>query len=89
MCNSSGIKKYKSITKKKKTKLDKIVLLAKTKLNSIEVWISKALIDSNISHDECFLINNVLKEYGLFIKQCYCIIIWSLEKIQKVKIQNL
>ena len=42
---------------------DKIVLLAKPKLNSIEVLISKALIDSNISHDEFILINNVLKEY--------------------------
>ena len=32
-------------------------------LNSIEVLISKALIDSRISHDELVLINNVLKEY--------------------------
>ena len=32
--------------KKKKKKQDKIVLLAKFKLNSIEVIISKALIDS-------------------------------------------
>ena len=38
-------------------------LLAKSKLNSIEVLISKALTDSNISHDEFVLINNVLKEY--------------------------
>ena len=38
-------------------------MLAKSKLNSIEVLISKALIDSNISHDECVLINNVLKEF--------------------------
>ena len=38
-------------------------MLAKSKLNSIEVLISKALIDSNISHDEFVLINNVLKEY--------------------------
>ena len=53
----------KSIIKKKKKKHDKIVLLAKFKLNSIEVLISKALIDSNISHDEFVLINNVLKEY--------------------------
>ena len=30
----------------------------------MEVLISKALIDSNISHDEFVLINNVLKEYG-------------------------
>ena len=60
---TAGIKKYKSIIKKKKKKHDKIVLLAKSKLNSIEVLISKALIDSNISHHEFVLINNVLKEY--------------------------
>ena len=60
---TAGIKKYKLIIKKKKKKHDKIVLLAKSKLNSIEVLISKALIDSNISHDEFVLINNVLKEY--------------------------
>ena len=59
---TAGIKKYKSITKKKK-KHDKIVLLAKSKLNSIEVLISKTLIDSNLSHNEFVLINNVLKEY--------------------------
>ena len=60
---TAGIKKYKSIIKKKKKKHDKIVLLAKSKLNSIEVLISKALIDSNISHDEFVLINNVLKGF--------------------------
>ena len=49
--------------KKKKKKHDKIVLLAKSKLNSIEVLISKALIDSNISYDQFVLINNVLKEF--------------------------
>ena len=38
-------------------------LLAKSKLNSIEVLISKTLTESNISHDEFVLINNVLKEY--------------------------
>ena len=53
---------FKSIIKKKRKKHDKIVLLAKSKLNSIEVLISKALIDSNISHDEYVLINNVPKE---------------------------
>ena len=61
---TAGIKKYKSIIKKKKKKHDKIVLLAKSKLNSIEVLISKALIDSVISHDEFVLINNVPKEYS-------------------------
>ena len=38
-------------------------MLAKSKLNSIEVLISKALIDSFFSHDEFVLISNVLKEY--------------------------
>ena len=38
-------------------------MLAKYKLNSTEVLISKALIDSNISNDEIILINYVLKEY--------------------------
>ena len=57
---TAGAKKYKSIIKKKKH--DKKVLLVKSKLNRIEVLISKALIDWNISHDEFVLINNVLKE---------------------------
>ena len=38
------IKKYMSIIKKEKKKHEKIVLLAKSKLNSIKVSISKALI---------------------------------------------
>ena len=37
-------------------------MVAKSKLNSIGVLISKALIDSVISHDKFALINNVLKE---------------------------
>ena len=48
---ASGIKKSKSIIKKKKKKHDKILLLAKSKLNSMEVLIFKAVIDSVISHD--------------------------------------
>ena len=59
---TAGIKRYRSIIKKKK-KHDKIVLLGKSKLNRIEVVISKALIDLNISHDELVLINNILKEF--------------------------
>ena len=39
-------------------------MLAKSKLNSIEVLISKALIDLVVSHDEFVLINNVRKEYN-------------------------
>ena len=52
------------ILRKKKKKHSKIVLLAKSKLNSIDILISKPLIDSVISHDEFVLINNVLKEYS-------------------------
>ena len=46
-----------------KKKHDKIVLLAKPKLNSVEVVISKALIDSNINLDKFVLINDVLREF--------------------------
>ena len=56
---AAGIQNYKSTIKKKKKKHDKIVLLAKSKLNSIEI-----LTPSNISHGEFVLITNVLKEYG-------------------------
>ena len=61
---TTGIKKYKSTIKKKKKKHDKIVLLATSELNSIDVLISKALMDSVIIHDEFVMINNVLKEYS-------------------------
>ena len=60
---TSGIKNYKSIIKKKKKKHDKRVLLAKSKLNEIEVLISKALNDSVISYNEFVLIKNALKKY--------------------------
>ena len=48
---------------KNNKKHDTIVLLAKSKLNSREVLISKALVNSNISHDEFILINNVLTKF--------------------------
>ena len=60
---TAAIKKYKSIINKKRKKHDKKVLLAKSKLSSIQVLVCKALIDPNISHDEFVLKNNVLKEY--------------------------
>ena len=47
---TTGIKKYKSMIKKKNKKHDKIVLLRKDKLNTIKVLISTALIDPCISH---------------------------------------
>ena len=45
------------------------MLLAKAKLNTEEVLISKAVIDSNISHDEFVAINNVLKKYDNMKKE--------------------
>ena len=46
------IKKLLSITRNKKKKHDKTLMLAKSKLNSIETLISQALIDMEISHEE-------------------------------------
>ena len=60
---TAGIKMYKSIINKKKKKLNKIVLLGKDKLNTIEIPINKSLIDLYISHDEFALVNNALRKY--------------------------
>ena len=58
------MQELKSISQQlKKKRHDKIALLAKSKLNSIEVLISKVLIASVISHEGMVLVNNVLKEY--------------------------
>ena len=46
------IKKLLNITRKKKKKHDKSLILAKSKLNSIDTLISQALIDIDISHEE-------------------------------------
>ena len=45
-------------------KHDKIKLLARNRLNTIEVLISRSLIDSYMSNDEFHLVNNALTEYG-------------------------
>ena len=46
------IKKLLSITRNNKKKHDKILMVAKSKLNSIETLESQALIDMEISHEE-------------------------------------
>ena len=61
---TARITRYKSIIKKKKKKHDKIVLPGKAKLDSFEVLISKALIDSCSSNVEFVSVNNVLREYN-------------------------
>ena len=42
----------------------KLVLLGKNELNTIEVLISKALVDSFIGHAEFVSVNNILREYN-------------------------
>ena len=60
---TAGIRKYKSIIKKKRKNHDKTLLLGKSQLNRIEVLISKASTDWDISHDEFVLKHNVLREF--------------------------
>ena len=57
------IKKVLEITRNKKKKHNKIVMLAKSKLNSIETLISQALIDLEISHEEFKKIVNEKEKY--------------------------
>ena len=56
------VKKLLNITSKKK-KHDRILMLAKSKLNSIEALISQALIDMDISHEEFVTILNEKNKY--------------------------
>ena len=59
-----AIKKCKSRIYKKKKNHNEKVVLAKSELNSIEVFISTALIDSLFSHEPFVFKNNFLKEYN-------------------------
>ena len=59
------VKKLLNITRNKKKKHDKILMLAKSKLNSIETLISQALIDMEISHEEFI---TILKEKDKYEK---------------------
>ena len=49
--------------KRKNKKHGKIVNLAKIMLNSIEILVSRALINSYISYDVFVPVNKMLKEY--------------------------
>ena len=59
------VKKLLNITRNKKKKHDKILMLAKSKLNSIETLISQAFIDMDISHEEFV---TILKEKDKYEK---------------------
>ena len=58
------IKKLLKIPRDKKKKHNKIFMLAKSKINSIETLISQALIDSVISHEEFKIIVNEKEKDG-------------------------
>ena len=57
------VKKLLNATRNKKKKHNKIVMLARSKLSSIESKISEALINKEISHEEFMTIINKEKEY--------------------------
>ena len=59
------VKKLLHITKSKKKKHDKILMLAKSKLNNIENLVSQALTDMEIIHEEYIA---VLKEKDKYEK---------------------
>ena len=59
------VKKLLNITRHKKKKHDKILTLAKSKLNSIETLVSQALIDMEISNEEFI---TILKEKDKYEK---------------------
>ena len=51
------------VTKKRKKKRNKIIALAKNKLNTIDTLLSSALNDSKISHEE---FNNIINEANIY-----------------------
>ena len=57
------VKKLLNITRKKKKKHNKIIALARIKLNIIETLISQALTDFEISHEEFSKINYEKNNY--------------------------
>ena len=57
------VKKLLKTTRNKKKKDNKIVMLARSKLNSIESKISEALINNEISHEDFMTIINEEKKY--------------------------
>ena len=54
-----------SIIKKQREKHSKRMLLAKTKLITIEIFISKVSIDSHINHYESVSVNDMPTEYNV------------------------
>ena len=81
------IKKLLDITRKKKKKHDKILMLAKSKFNNIETLISQALGDLDISH-EVFIM--ILKEKDKYEKMKYNLITENRdEKQETIKVNSI
>ena len=57
------VKKFLKTIRNKKKKHNKIVMLARSKLNSVESKISEALINNEISHEDFMTILNEEKKY--------------------------
>ena len=57
------VKKVLRTTRDKKKKHNKIIMLARSKLNSIEDKVSEVLINSEISHEDFMIIINEEKNY--------------------------
>ena len=81
------VKKLLSITRNKKKKHDKIIMLAKSKLNSIETLVSQALVDMEISHEE--FVTNFKEKNKMWGMQVinektwdWIVLIWGLQSIQ-------
>ena len=79
------IKKLLSITRSKKKKHDKILMLAKSKLNSIETLVSQALIDMQISNEE---FNVILKE-KIFFEKIKKNVRYVSEKQEKMRLNSV
>ena len=60
---SGFVKKFLKTIRNKKKKHNKIIMLARSKLNSIESKISKALVDNEISHEDFETIINEEEKY--------------------------
>ena len=65
-CLPESKKKKKELpraTRNKKKKHNKIIMLARRKLNSIESKVSEALINNEISNEDLMIVSNEEKNY--------------------------
>ena len=69
-----------NVTKKRKKKHNKIIVLAKNKINMIDTLLSSALNDSEISHEE---FTNIINEANIYENIKENIKELTIEKLQK------